>query len=144
MRKWKSACYLTALGSILLAVALMGCATTQESQQVSQQTVSPLYMLTTAGFHPWGVNMQTPKRAALLSSIPRGKIVSYDQDGSPYYVYAEQNANVLYVGDAQAYQRYLSMTHGKNYCERVKGDNQQQFWRCFEEFQTKGPQMPGQ
>lgn len=139
MLKRKNTCFRRALGSIILAVALLGCATPQESQQ----TVSPLYMLTTAGFKPWGVNMETPKRAALLNSIPRGKIVSYDLNGSPYHVYAEQNADILYVGDELAYQRYLAMTQGKRYCERVKGDNQEAFWRCFEEFQTQGAHPPG-
>jgi hypothetical protein len=145
MRKLKNAGYLAALGAIILAVALMGCATAQESQQASQQTLAPsqLYMLTTAGFQPWGVNMETPKRAALLSAIPRGKMVTYEMNGSPYHVYADPDANILYVGDELAYQRYLGMTRGKSYCERVKGDNQEQFWRCFEEFQTKGAHPPG-
>jgi hypothetical protein len=144
MLKLKNAVYLAALGSIILTVALMGCATAQESQQASQPTVSTLYMLTTAGFQPWKVNLETPKRAALLSAIPRGKIVSYDMNGSPYHVYADPDANILYVGDELAYQRYLGMTHGKSYCERVKGANQEQFWRCFEEFKTKGAHPPGQ
>jgi len=146
MLKRNNACYRAALGTIILAVALAGCAAPQESQQSSQQmlTPSPLYMLTTAGFRPWGVNMETPKRAALLNSIPRGKIVSYEMNGSAYHVYADPNADILYVGDELAYQRYLGMTTGKSYCERVKGENQEQFWRCFEEFQTKGAHPPGQ
>jgi hypothetical protein len=146
MLQWKNACCPAALGLLMLALALMGCAASQAAApQKSQPELlpSPLYMLTTAGFQPWGINMETPKRAALMDAIPKGKIVTYEINGSPYHVYADPDANILYVGDELAYQRYLGMTKGKSYCERVTGANQEQFWRCFEEFQEKGAHPPG-
>jgi hypothetical protein len=134
--------------AILLSFFLMllsGCAGGQTGQQTDSQAaalVSPLYMLTTAGFQKWEVNLQTPKRQALLDSIPYGKIMTYVIDGTVYHVYADKDSNTLYVGDAAAYQKYLVMSTGKQLCERVEGQNQQTFWRCFVEFQQVGP-TPG-
>ncbi len=84
--------------------------------------------------------METPKRQALLNSIPPGKIVTYLLDGATYHVYVDKDSNTLYVGDAAAYQKYLSMTQGKQVCERVEGKNPQEFWGCFVEFQAVGAQ----
>jgi|WetSurSiteA1Bulk_404760.scaffolds.fasta_scaffold202713_1 hypothetical protein len=124
-----------AMGGLCLVMLLMGCA----GRQTSQDIVSPLYMLKTAGFQPWEVNIDTtPKRLALMNSIPPGKMVAYSQNGAAYYVYADMDTNTLYVGDAAALQRYLSMTQGKQLCERVEGKNSQEFWGCFVEMQAGG------
>lgn len=139
MANWRKAGFNAAIFLVLFAMLLNGCATGQNTQQV----VSPLYMLTEAGFQRWDVNMETPKTQALLNSIPYGKIVTYMRDGEVYHVYADKNSNTLYVGNAAAYQQYLSMTHAKQICERVEGKNQQEFWSCFEEFQTVGPRSQG-
>jgi hypothetical protein len=133
-----------AILSILFIILIGGCAGGQTSQTDSQaiSPVSHLYMLTTAGFQKWTVNDDTPKRQALLNSIPYGQIVTYQSNGTVYHVYADKDSNTLYVGDAAAYQRYLTMGEGRKLCQRVKGENQQEFWSCFVEFQQVGP-TPG-
>lgn len=139
MANWRSARFNAAILLISCAILFYGCA----GGQTSQQVVSPLYMLTEAGFQRWDVNMETPKSQALLNALPYGKIVTYKRDGEVYHVYGDKNSNALYVGNAAAYQKYLSMTQAKQICERVEGKNQQEFWTCFEEFQTVGPRPQG-
>jgi PBP1b-binding outer membrane lipoprotein LpoB len=136
MANWRRTRSNRAIIFIFFTMLLNGCA----GGQTSQQVVSPLYMLTTSGFQAWDVNDQTPKRQALMNSIPGGKIVAYTGEGAAYYVYADTNSNTLYVGDEATYQKYLSMTKGKQLCERMEGQNQQEFWGCFVEFQAVGAQ----
>lgn len=134
MANWRKAGSNAAIWLIFFTLLFNGCA----GGQTSQQIVSPLYMLTTSGFQRWDVNMETPKREALLNAIPRGKIVTYLREGEVYHVYADEDSNTLYVGNEAAYQKYLSMTQGKRLCERVDAQNPQEFWSCFEEFQAVG------
>ena len=137
-RRWEWA--YAAILLILSTMLLSGCAAGQTS---GQEVVSPLYMLTTAGFQKWDINNETPKRQALMSNIPPGKIVTYKVDGGTYHIYADQDSNSLYVGDAAAYEKYLRMTRGQQVCERVEGTNQQEFWGCFVEFQGVGARPGG-
>jgi hypothetical protein len=140
MRNRRKAGTKAAIGLIFVLALLSGCAGTQTG---SQPSASPLYMLTTAGFQKWEVNEQTPKRAALLNNIPPGKIVTYMENGRGYHVYADQDSKSLYVGDEPAYQKYLSMSHSSKLCERVMGQNNQEFWSCFEEYQAEGARPRG-
>jgi hypothetical protein len=116
-----------------LALLLHGCAGGQTHELVMSE-----YFLTKAGFKVWDVNMATPEREALLNSIPREKIVSFQKDGATYHVYADAAAKNLYVGDDNAYQNYLSLTQGKKYCERVVAPDSSQFWSCYDAFQKAG------
>ncbi len=124
----------TALVLIFIAMLLTGCA----SGPTASQPASPLYLLTTAGFQPWPVNLQTPKSQALMNSIPPGKLVTYTSDGTTYHVYADETSQTLYFGDEAAYRKYLVMSQGQQLCERVEGQNPQHFWGCFVEFQEAG------
>jgi hypothetical protein len=99
MTNWSKARSKAAILFILVAMVVSGCAGGQTSQQTGQQTVSMQYMLTESGFQPWGVNLETPKRQALLESMPTGKIVTYRRDGEVYHVYADERFNTLYIGD---------------------------------------------
>ena len=118
----------------LLALLLAGCAT----EPATRNLVKTEYFLEQAGFEKWGVNDTTPKRQALLASIPREKIVTYRKDGVTYHVYTDVAAQRLYVGDETAYQKYLSMTQGRKLCERVVAPDSSQFWSCYDEYQTLG------
>jgi hypothetical protein len=138
MTNWSKARSKAAILFIFVAMVVSGCAGGQTSQQTGQQTVSMQYMLTESGFQPWGVNLETPKRQALLESMPTGKIVTYRRDGEVYHVYADERFNTLYIGDEAAYQKYLSMARGKQLCERVDAQSPQEFWRCLEETQKPG------
>lgn len=119
---------------ILLTILLNGCA----GGQTTQKVVITEYFLKEAGFRQWEVNMDTPKRQALMDSIPKGKIVTYLMDGVTYHVYSDQAAQTLYVGDEVAYQKYLSMSMGKQVCERVDATDSEKFWSCFDDFQKAG------
>ena len=140
MANLKTAKFNAAIWLALGALLLTGCADVQVQKQ---EMVSPLYILTTAGFTRLDVNMNTPKTQALLNSIPYGKIMTYKRNGEVYHVYADKDFNALYVGDEVAYQKYLSMTHAKQLCERVDATDPLAFWSCFEEVQTGGPRPRG-
>lgn len=118
-----------------LALLLTSCAARQER---IQDLVMTEYFLQKAGFQQWAVNDTTPKRQALLDSIPRGKITTFEKGGVTYHVYTDEAAQRLYVGDNAAYQKYVSMTKGKAYCERVTAPDSSQFWSCYNEYQKRG------
>jgi len=123
-----------ALLLILLAILVNACA----GGQTTQQLVTTEYFLAKAGFQKLDVNETTPKRQALVNSIPRGKISSYGRDGETHYAYTDEAAQKLYVGDETAYQNYLVMTKGRQLCERVVGPASEKFWSCYDEFQKSG------
>lgn len=118
----------------LLPLLLAGCAT----EPATRTLVRTEYFLEQAGFQKWDVNDTTPKRQALLASIPRETIVSYQKDGVTYHVYTDVAAQRLYVGDEAAYQQYLSMSQGRKLCERVVAPDSSQFWSCYDEYQAQG------
>ncbi len=117
-----------------LTVLFLGCA----GGQTVQQEVTTEYLLIKAGFDRWDVNMETPKRQALLNNLPRGKIVTYLRNGEVYHAYADEGSSNLYIGDETAYQKYLSLARDRQICERVQGANQVEFWGCMDEYQQRG------
>jgi hypothetical protein len=125
------------LGLICLALIVGGCATQRAG---TQQTVVSEYMLQKAGFKRWNVNYQTPERAALMSSVPKGQLTKFDADGKAYYVYNDPNHSTLYTGNERAYQNYLALSHGKNVCQVTKGNNNAQFWGCFQDYEQRHKQ----
>jgi hypothetical protein len=145
MRDRKNARVDAAVGLLLLLLLLVGCAPGPglSPPTADQPGASPLYLLTGAGFQKWEVNDETPKRAALYNNIPPGKIVTYMADGNVYHAYADPDSKSLYVGDEAAYQKYLSMSQGRQLCERVMGQNNQEFWTCFEEYRAVGASPRG-
>jgi hypothetical protein len=123
-----------ALALILFTLPVYGCAGGQSLQQV----VTTEYLLKTAGFQTWDVNMETSKRAALLNYLPKGTISTYIRDGVVLHAYPDENSNKIYVGDEAAYQKYLSLAQGKQMCQRVTGENNVQFWSCMDDYQQGG------
>jgi len=95
--------------------------------------VTTEYLLTTAGFNRWEVNEETPKRQALLNSIPPGKLTTFERGSEVYHAYADVGSNVLYIGDDAAYQRYLALGRNRKLCQRVPGTSQAEFWECMQE-----------
>jgi len=125
-----------AILSVLLTMLLSNCA--GEPKPTLRQVNVTEYFLVEAGFRKWEVNMEAPKRQALLNSLPRGKIVTYQRDGQTYHAYADEAAQTLYVGDEAAYQRYQAIARGRQLCERVDATESTAFWRCFDEFPKAG------
>ena len=117
---------------ILFTLVFSACA----GGQGTQHLVVTEYFLKDAGFKPWDVNDTTPKRQAILNSIPREKIVTFKGDAGVYHVYADEGSKTLYVGDEAAYQKYLSLSKGRQLCERVDAPNSAAFWSCFDEAQA--------
>jgi hypothetical protein len=124
--------FIAAFFFTFLALLTVGCAT----EPATRNLVMTEYFLEKAGFQKWDVNDTTPKRQALLESIPREKIVTYRKDGETYHVYTDVGAKKLYVGDEVVYQKYLSITQGRKLCERVVAPDSTQFWSCYDEYQT--------
>jgi hypothetical protein len=106
--------------------------------QTLQDTVVTENLLTRAGFQPYKANMTTPKTQALLNALPKGQITTFRGNGTVYHAYPDERSNTLYVGDAAAYQKYLSLAKGQKVCRRVEAQNSAGFWSCFDEFQKSG------
>jgi hypothetical protein len=143
MANWNWARFMGAISLILAAVLINGCAgggqtLVETGGQALPQEVTTEYLLTTAGFKRLPVNDDTPKRQALMNSIPSGKLVTYTRNGEVYHAYADEGSKALYLGDEPAYQRYLALARGRKLCERVPGTNQVEFWGCMQEYQGRG------
>ncbi|MBM4275807.1 MAG: hypothetical protein FJ134_15305 [Deltaproteobacteria bacterium] len=126
--------FIAAMLLFLFTILLHGCA----GGQPLQRLVVTEYLLEEAGFQKWEVNMETPKRQALMQNIPKGKIVTYQRNGETYHAYSDEAAQTLYIGDEVAYQRYLGMARGRQLCERLDATESAPFWSCFDEYQTRG------
>lgn len=138
MANLRSAGFRAAIFLISCAILFNGCAGVQTGQVLAAEQ-----MLTDAGFQPLGVNMETPKRQALLNSIPPGKIVTYLRNGEVYHVYADELSRTLYMGDELAYRRYLSMVQERQVSprERINAGQpeHQEFWQVLKDSQGAGP-----
>ena len=130
----------TAIGFILVVILFYGCAGGQVESggQPLQGVVIDEYMLTKAGFKPYKPNMETPKTQALLDALPSGQVTTFTGGGKIYHAYPDKGSNTLYVGDQDAYDKYVSMAQGKKVCQRVDAPDSSGFWGCFQEMQQKG------
>ena len=131
--------FIAILFLVLSAILFSSCATTTTPRKERiQNLVTTEYFLQKAGFQEWPVNDTTPKRAALLNSIPRGTITTFEKGGVTYHAYTDEHAQRLYIGDAAAYQRYEAMTHGRKLCEQVTAPDSTKFWSCYDEYKALG------
>ena len=76
--------WVIAIFLILAAILVNGCAgggqtLTETDGQTLPQEVTAEYLLTTAGFKRLAVNEDTPKRQALLNSIPPGQLTTFER-----------------------------------------------------------------
>lgn len=138
--KWRQGRSKTAMGFILAAILFCGCAGGQvrSGGEPLQAVVIDEYMLTKAGFTPYKPNMETPKTQALLDALPSGQVTTFTGGGKVYHAYPDKGANILYVGDQAAYDKYVSMAQGKKVCQRVDSPDSSGFWGCFQELQRQG------
>jgi hypothetical protein len=134
MTNWRKVEFYGTFFLVLFTLFFSGCAGGQSTQQL----VVTEYFLKDAGFKAWDVNDTTPKRQALLDAIPRGKITTFTGDGEVYHIYADEGSKTLYVGDAAAYQKYLTLAKGRQVCERVDAPNSVAFWSCFDDLKKSG------
>ncbi len=127
------------IGLIFMAILFYGCAGGQVESggQPLKAVVIDEYMLTTAGFQKYKPNMETPKTQALLDALPAGQVTTFRANGVAYHAYPDKGANILYVGDQAAYEKYVAMAQGKKICQRVDAPDSSGFWGCFQEMQQK-------
>lgn len=138
---WRQAGSKTAIGFILVAILCYGCGgggQFRSGGEPLQKEVIDEYILTKAGFTPYKPNMETPKTQALLDALPSGQVTTFSGNGKIYHAYPDKGANILYVGDQAAYDKYVSMAHGRNVCRRVNAPDSSGFWECFQEMQQQG------
>jgi hypothetical protein len=139
---WRQAGSKTAIGFILVAILCYGCGGGGQFRSGGEPlnaVVIDEYMLTKAGFIPYKPNMETPKTQALLDALPSGQVTAFTGDGKVYHAYPDKGANILYVGDQDAYDKYVSMAQGKKVCQRVEAPDSSGFWGCFQELQQQRP-----
>ena len=122
---------------LFILCTILSCAGGGGMQPLQDQ-VTTEYLLAQAGFTPYKPNMETPRTQALLDALPEGQVTTFRANGTAYHAYPDKRSNILYVGDVAAYQKYVSMAHGKNLCQRVDAPNSAGFWGCFQELQQQG------
>ena len=93
------------LRAIVIAAALGitsgGCAA-----QRAQKAMNTERMLHAAGFQMKIAD--SPEKLEMLKGMAQRKIVPYPRDGKMYYLYADATScRCLYMGTAEAYQRYI-------------------------------------
>lgn len=134
---------LVGLISLLSFISLLWSGVAAADREEKQEQVVTEYLLEQAGFDKWRVDYDSPKREALLSSLPKGVIVTYRAGGKVYHTYGDHTARIIYVGDEAAYQRYRSLAEKKNLCERREGGESAAFWSCFDEMRPGGGGQTG-
>jgi hypothetical protein len=57
----------------------------------------------------------TPEKLVMLKGLAQRKIVPYHKEGDMYYLYADAaSCQCLYMGTADAYQRYIEFKVGQS------------------------------
>ncbi len=92
--------------AVLIAAALgivgAGCAAKRAEIAMNTQR-----MLHVAGFRM--KTADTPEKLAMLKKMTQLKIFPYPRDGKMFYLYADaKTCRCLYVGTAEAYQKYIN------------------------------------
>jgi hypothetical protein len=137
-----------ALGLLLAAMWCAGCGgsgATVSRQAGAQEQVTNESLLQQAGFKRWRVNQTTmPQEEALLSALPKGTMVTYERDGKKLHAYGDKDRRVLYIGNEEAYQRYLSLAQGRAVSEKREGTVESiRFWGSMDEYRPKSSVEPG-
>ena len=93
----------------ILTLWLAGCVTDQYKETSRDSDVFETQrLLAEAGFKKEPAD--TPEKLAQLKTKAQGAVTPQVRDGSIHYVYADATyCQCLYVGTAQAYQRYVNL-----------------------------------
>ena len=139
-----------AVGLRLIPLLLLGCGggsgkgPIASGQEHMQQQVGDEYFLQQAGFRRIQVNQNMPSQEALLSALPKRTVTTYERNGEKLYAYGDKDTNTLYIGDDAAYQRYLSLSKGRQICQvRAGGGESAQFWGCMDQYRQGGGGQSG-
>ena len=93
----KSTTFFLTLGVAALAAFVVGCTTTQQTEN----------LLSSSGFK--ATPATTVQQQAHLKSLPAHKVSSVQRDGKQYFVYPDVARNVLYVGQSAQYEQYKKL-----------------------------------
>jgi hypothetical protein len=101
----------TVLFAALLCMVFVGCAAKR-----AQQAMNTERMLHAAGFKMKIAD--TPEKLDMLKELPQRKITPYPREGEMLYLYADAaSCNCLYMGTAEAYQRFIEFRVGQGIAE---------------------------
>jgi len=95
---------------VVLAVALAGCG--------GMQAKSTEQLLSASGFQMKMAD--TPQKQAHLQSLTQRKLVPHQRNNKVYYTFADAKSGQLYVGNAEAYQRYQAMAEQERIAEQER------------------------
>jgi hypothetical protein len=102
---------LVAMLAIACAAGLAGCAAARRDKAVATER-----LLTAAGFQMRIAD--TPDETVNLQTLPQREIFREQHEGKSYYVYADgKYCSCVYVGSAEAYQRYEKLAVEKEIAE---------------------------
>ena len=94
-----------------LGLLSAGCAAKR-----AQQAMNTERMLHAAGFQVKIAD--TPEKLEMLKGLAQRKIIPHPRDGAMYYLYADAaSCQCLYMGTAEAYQRYIEYQVGQGIAE---------------------------
>ena len=102
LKSWRMA----ALTLSVLALS-WGCATTEQTDK----------LLTQAGFK--SVPAKTPQQEAHLQTLSTHKLTKVVRDGKDYYVYPDRQHHILYVGQAEQYEKYRKLKTTQEWAEEA-------------------------
>jgi hypothetical protein len=92
---------------LLIALALIGCATIERNNTLDQERV-----LAAAGFKMKPAD--TPEKRYDLLLLPQQQLVSHEREGKVVYLFADATTCLcLYVGSEKAYYRYQRLAMEK-------------------------------
>src|SRR2546425_8735973 len=97
-----------------IALSLAGCAALQ-----ARDTRATERMLGAAGFQLKPAD--TPEKLAHLQTLTPGKIFRGEQNGEPYYFYADRDGcKCLFAGTQQQYQKYRELVRQQTMADEAK------------------------
>jgi hypothetical protein len=94
---------LLSISAITLALFFSGCTLWNEMGASSEEP-----LLTAAGFQVRPV--QTAEQARIMNSVDPFKVTMRTSGSSVYYIYADPNKNIVYVGGPAQYQKYQQLS----------------------------------
>jgi hypothetical protein len=88
------------IAAVALLVWVAGCASTRHTERTEQ-------LLSEAGFHQ--VAAASEKQITHLKTLPADKLTVVKLKGKTFYVFPDPAHQLLYVGNAEAYQTYQQL-----------------------------------
>lgn len=94
------------LGIFTIAAAMVVCLNGCATQTSSVADTPSEQALLTAGFKVRPAT--TAEQRTHLSTLPDNRFKTVNENGQPYYLYADKKDEKLYVGNRYAYQAYIN------------------------------------